>query len=400
MFANLESPAPDPILGLQSVYNADPRSQASGEKINLSIGVYCDESGNTPIMAAVKSAERQRNLEERSKKYLAVQGTSGYRQVAAELALGSEHDLLVEQRLAVLATPGGTGAFRVACEFLAQLPKAGCVWISDPGWANHAEICARAGLQVKRYRYYDNAKHQIYFAAMLEDLAAAQPGDAVLVHNCCHNPSGADLTPGQWQHLAQELRARDLLPLIDNAYQGFGDGFIPDRRGLLEIAQHCPEFIACISHSKNFGLYRERIGALLMGCADSEHCEAVLANLSSLARANYSMPPAHGAYLVQHICNSTELYQQWADELDQIQARISSIRSALAEGLKAQLGCHDFDYIKRDKGMFSLLGITPEQVERLRVEYGFYILKSSRTNLAGLSLASVPRLVDGLVAVL
>ena len=393
MFENIPAAKADPILGLQSLYNSDPRPPE--EKINLGIGIYCDPSGNTPIMAAVKVAEQKRTDLEQSKKYVGMQGLADYCDCAAAIALGKDTAEPIKDRLATIETPGGTGAFRIACEFIKDHHPQATIWNCTPSWPNHDEICRRVGVGVQHYSYYDKANNQVDFAAMLEDLSSAQPGDFVIVHNCCHNPTGADLSAEQWQQLAQLLREQELVPILDNAYQGFGNGMSADAEGLRSVIATCPEAIICISHSKNFGLYRERIGALLLLCARPEHKQRATDALCALARANYSMPPVHGAFIVRYIYEDPDLYQLWHSELKQITERINSLRSSLAQ----QLGDKRYDYIAQQSGMFSLLGLNSAQIEALREKHGIYIVNSSRANIAALNDTSIQRLVAGIKSV-
>ena len=398
MFENTPVAKADPILGLQHLYNSDPRPPE--EKVNLGIGIYCDPDGVTPIMAAVKIAEQKRIDLEQSKKYVGMQGLADYCHSAAAIALGKNGAKAIQDRLATIETPGGTGAFRIACEFIKEHHPQATIWNCSPSWPNHNEICRRTRIAVQHYRYYDKVNSQVGFAAMLEDLGSAQPGDFVIVHNCCHNPTGADLADEQWRQLAQFLRDRDLVPILDNAYQGFGRGMVDDAKGLSCIINTCPEAMICISHSKNFGLYRERIGALLVLCARPEHRQAVTDALCAHARANYSMPPVHGAFIVRYIHEDPDLYQLWHSELQQVTERINSLRSNLAQQLAQQLGDTRFDYIEQQSGMFSLLGLNSEQIEEIRAKHGIYIVSSSRVNIAALNDTSIPRLVAAVKSVL
>ena len=398
MFENTPVAKADPILGLQHLYNSDPRPPE--EKVNLGIGIYCDPNGVTPIMAAVKIAEQKRIDLEQSKKYVGMQGLADYCHSAAAIALGKNGAKAIQDRLATIETPGGTGAFRIACEFIKEHHPQATIWNCSPSWPNHNEICRRTHIAVQHYRYYDKVNNQVDFAAMLEDLGSAQPGDFVIVHNCCHNPTGADLSDEQWAQLAQFLRDRELVPILDNAYQGFGRSMFEDAAGLSCVIDTCPEAMICISHSKNFGLYRERIGALLVLCACPEHRQAVTDALCAHARANYSMPPVHGAFIVKYIWDSLELINLWRDELDDITARIHSIRRALRNQLYWYVDDTRFDYIEHQSGMFSLLGLNSEQIEEIRVKHGIYIVSSSRVNIAALNDTSIPRLVAAVKSVL
>ena len=398
MFENTPAAKVDPILGLQHLYNSDPRPPE--EKVNLGIGIYCDPDGVTPIMAAVKIAEQKRVDLEQSKKYVGMQGLADYCHSAAAIALGKNGAEPIQDRLATIETPGGTGAFRIACEFIKEHHPQATIWNCSPSWPNHNEICRRTQIAVQHYRYYDQVNNQVDFAAMLEDLGSAQPGDFVIVHNCCHNPTGADLSDEQWVQLAQFLRDRELVPILDNAYQGFGRSMFEDAAGLSCVIDTCPEAMICISHSKNFGLYRERIGALLVLCACPEHRQAVTDALCAHARANYSMPPVHGAFIVKYIWDSLELINLWRDELDDITARIHSIRRALRNQLYWYVDDTRFDYIEHQSGMFSLLGLNSEQIEEIRIKHGIYIVSSSRVNIAALNDTSIPRLVAAVKSVL
>lgn len=384
MFETLQALSPDAILGLMAMFRDDPRAQ----KIDLGVGVYRDEQGNTPILKTVTEAERRRFATETTKTYIGPPGTPGFNDLVRKLMFGGNHVVVKDQRVAGVQTPGGCGALRVGAELIKRARPDATIWVSDPTWANHVPLLGSAGIKIETYPYYNKDTHALNADAMLSALAKIPSGDLVLLHGCCHNPSGVDLKPAEWQAVARICNERGLLPFIDLAYQGLGDGLDDDAAGLRIMAEACPELIVASSYSKNFGLYRERVGALQIVTSSSAAVSVVQSQLDSVVRTSYSMPPAHGAAIVEIILGDEALNLAWVQELDEMRDRINGLRNALAERLGSATG-QDFSFIRKQRGMFSFLGISPEQVSRLQKECGIYVVGSSRINVAGINNANV-----------
>lgn len=393
MFEALKPLPQDPILQLMQTFREDPRP----EKVDLGIGVYKDDAGNTPIMAAVHNAERQLLEGETTKGYVGPAGSAGFNEAMARLILGGDSPLTRDGRTSVVQTPGGCGALRMAAEFLRLCHPQTTVWVSTPTWANHLPLLGGAGLTIREYPYLNRETLQVDFAAMLESLEEARAGDVVLLHGCCHNPSGADLSFEQWREVTDLIQRKGLLPFVDMAYQGLGDGLDTDATGLRHLASQVPEMLVAASCSKNFGLYRERTGALMLISETAGISQAATSQLLSVIRSHYSMPPAHGAAIVETILGENDLQQQWQNELNGMCERILHLRHAFAEAL-APAG--DFRFIARQRGMFSFLGVDPDQVRTLREEHGIYMLDSSRVNVAGLNDTVLPRVAEAIRSVL
>jgi len=393
MFEALEQLPQDPILQLMQMFRYDIRS----DKVDLGIGVYKDDSGNTPIMAAVHEAERRLLEGETTKSYVGPAGAAGFNDAMARLILGDSNSLIRDGRTSVIQTPGGCGALRMAAEFLRLCQPDTTVWVSTPTWANHMPLLGGASLSIREYPYLNRETLTIDFSAMLDTLESAAAGDVVLLHGCCHNPSGADLTFDQWQAVTQLIQRKGLLPFVDMAYQGLGEGLEEDAAGLRYLASEVPEMIVAASCSKNFGLYRERTGALMLISATGAINKAATSQLLSVVRSHYSMPPAHGAAIVETILDDDVLRAEWRLELGGMCERILGLRHAFADAL-APVG--DFSFIARQRGMFSFLGITPEQVRRLREEHGIYMLESSRVNVAGLNDRVLPQVASAIRSVM
>ena len=395
MFESIQAAPRDPILGLTAAFREDARP----EKINLSVGVYQDESGQTPTLACVTAAERQLAEAPSSKSYLPIPGSPEYAEVVQELVFGSESDLMSAGRVATAHTPGGTGALRVAGEFLqANLPKAK-LWMSDPTWPNHANIFAAAGLPTESYPYFDKDTNALDFDSALAAIAEIPAGNAVLLHGCCHNPTGIDPTPAQWKQIADVVYDRGLLPILDFAYQGFAEGIDSDAVGLREFIRDGAELIVCSSFSKNFGLYRERVGAMSIVCADAEAKTAVQSQVNRLIRANYSNPPAHGAAIVNCVLRDAALREQWEQEVAEMRNRINGMRQQLVDALGAAGVPGDYSFITAQRGMFSYSGLTKQQVDALREHHAIYIVGSGRINVAGLTPSNVSRVAEAIAAV-
>lgn len=393
MFEQLKTLPQDPILGLMKTFRKDTRSN----KVDLGVGVYRDEAGNTPIMAAVQQAQQRLLETETTKAYIGPAGAEGFNQLIGQLLLGGNHPALKDGRVNVVQTPGGCGALRMAAEFLKLCKPDTTVWVSTPTWANHIPLLGGANLNIREYPYLDKATLSVEFDAMMDCLEQAEAGDVVLLHGCCHNPSGADLDADQWAAITDLVERKGLLPFIDIAYQGLGENLDQDAQGVRLMAERLPEVIVASSCSKNFGLYRERTGALMLISANAQQGQAATSQLLSAIRSHYSMPPSHGAAVVEMILDTPELMQAWQSELEAMCVRILDLRAALSQAL-APAG--DFSFIERQRGMFSFLGITPQQVQILREEFGIYMLDSSRINIAGLSADTLPLVSEAMREVL
>lgn len=396
MFAQLQPVATDPILGLMAAYKEDPNPN----KVDLGVGVYKDEQGHTAVLKCVKEAEALRLKQEDSKTYIGMAGDLGFNSHIEKLAFGKAHKVLLANRVTTAHTPGGTGALRVAAEFIKKANPNATIWVTSPTWANHISMFKAAGLNVKEYTYYDYGTKGLNEEAMFADLATVPAGDVVLVHACCHNPSGMDLTFAQWQRFTDVAKERGFTPLVDMAYQGFGSGLDEDAKGLRYLADHVEEMILCSSCSKNFGLYRERIGAVSIVAADSKVADVAKVNLLSVVRSIYSMPPAHGAIIVANILDSNELTSLWHEELAEMRNRINSYRQLIIDKLAGEGVQQDFSFITRQHGMFSFLGINKEQISRLRNEFSVYMVDSSRVSIAGLNHSNINYFAKSVATVL
>jgi aspartate aminotransferase len=391
MFQNLEILPPDPILGLMQAFAQDDRP----DKIDLGVGVYQDDSGRTPIMGAVLDAEARLLESEGSKSYLAPAGADAFNRGIQQLLLGDDSASRYGERLTSIQTPGGCGALRIGAELIQRSQPGTRVWVSDPTWANHMPLLGGAGLSIETFPYYDFAGHRLDFDAMMASLQRAGAGDMVLLHGCCHNPCGADLHLEQWRAVTDLALERGFTPFIDVAYQGLGAGLEEDAVGWRWMAERVPEMLIASSCSKNFGLYRERTGTLVMLAESGQAAMASKSQALSAARQSYSMPPSHGALIAGMILEDVALRAAWQSELEQMRGRIVQMREALVE----QLGT-DFGFIRQEYGMFSFLGISPEQLSRLREEYGIYMVDSTRINLAGLNAGNLAYFVGAMRAVL
>lgn len=396
MFQQVQTAPPDSILGLNEAFRNDPNP----EKINLSVGVYKDENGITPVLKCVKQAEKRLLETENSKSYLPIDGRPGYAKSVRELQFGADHEVLTAKRAVTVQTPGGTGALRVAGDFLADSFPGRTLWHSQPTWPNHPNIFTAAGIPLKTYPYFDKATNGLAFAGMMEALKQAPKGDIVLLHGCCHNPTGIDPTPQQWKEIGDLIQENELLPLLDFAYQGFGDGLSEDAAGLREIARPGQEMLICSSFSKNFGLYNERVGALTAVAGHEAEAIAVLSQLKKVIRSNYSNPPTHGAAVVETVLGDAELNTMWEEELAHMRDRINGIRKLFVDKISACGIDQDFSFIQKQKGMFSFSGLNQMQVDQLRNEMSIYIVGSGRINVAGISETNVDRLCEGIKKVL
>jgi aromatic-amino-acid transaminase len=390
MFEHLKAQPQDKILALMAAYRDDPRET----KVDLGVGVYKDASGATPVMRSVKKAERLLWEQEQTKSYTGLVGDVGFHEVMAELILG---DTVFSDQIAAAATPGGTGAIRQGFELIEMASPEATVWLSAPTWPNHPSILRYLGMAMAEYRYFDAESRGVDFNGMLTDLSKAKPGDVVLLHGCCHNPTGANLNPSQWQELADLLLVRGLIPFVDIAYQGFGDGLEADAFGVRHLAKTQPELMIAASCSKNFGVYRERVGLLMTVTQEAGRTALNQANLAFLNRQNYSFPPDHGARLVTMVLNDEALRADWQAELEAVRTGMLELRQMLADTLRKRTGSDRFGFLAEHRGMFSLLGATQAQVETMRENHGIYMVADSRMNIAGLNAASVPILADAIV---
>ncbi len=386
----------DPILGLTDTFKADPRQ----DKVNLGVGIYKDEAGQTPVLQSVKKAEALLLEQEKTKNYLGIEGVQAYNRVVQELLFGAGSALSTSGRAATAQAPGGTGALRIAAEFLLRNTPSRTVWVSNPTWANHQNIFETAGLTVKEYGYYNASAHDIDFDAMTTDLAGAEAGDIILLHGCCHNPTGIDLTLAQWDSVATLCADKKLVPLFDFAYQGFGSGIEEDAAGLRLVASKVPELLVANSFSKNFGLYNERIGAVTVVAADADAAVRAFSQVKRTIRANYSNPPAHGALIVSTILGDATLKAMWVQEVTEMRERIAEMRTLFVESLKAEGVTQDFSFISRQNGMFSFSGLNKAQVARLKDEFGVYIVGSGRISVAGMTKTNMPVICKAIAQVL
>ena len=395
MLDSLELLPDDPILGLMAQAAADHNPK----KVDLTIGIYMDENGLCPVFEAVSRAQAALVEEEQTKAYIAAAGDTAFNEGVQSLLFGKGSSLLSAGRVSSIQTPGGCGALRIGAEILQAARPGNRVWISDPTWPVHIPLVGSVGLEFANYRYYDATTHGVNFEGMVEDLRGAGRDEIVLLHGCCHNPSGADLSLEQWGVIADMAEAQGFLPFIDIAYQGMGDGLDEDAAGLRLLAERLPEMVIASSCSKNLGLYRERTGAAVFLCRDSANAEALLSQAKVAARKVYSMPPAHGALLAGRVLTDPALAELWRRELGEVRGRINGLRGQLASALGAATGA-DFSFIQREKGMFSFLGLSPEQCQRLRAEHSVYLLDSSRINVAGVNDRNIADLATAVAAVM
>jgi aromatic-amino-acid transaminase len=393
MFETLIPPAPDPIIALMGQYAADPRP----DRIDLGVGVYRDASGNTPVMGAVAAAEARILDAQRTKTYFGLGGDPGFLEAMRALVLA---DAVPADRVAAVATPGGSGAIRQILELVRAARPDATIWISDPSWPNHGAIARALGFRLGTYRYFDPASGLVDAAAMLADLGQAEAGDVVVLHACCHNPSGADPAPEAWAALADLCCARGLVPFVDVAYLGFGDGLDEDAAAVRLLAGSVPEMLIAVSGSKTFGLYRERVGVAGAICPDAATAQRVGAMLATLNRQNFAFPPDHGARVVQTVLGDPGLRADWLAELGSMRARIKANRHALAAALRQQTQGARFDFVTTHRGMFSLLGLSAAETEALRQEHAVYLVADSRANLAGLREDQTERVARAIATVI
>lgn len=392
MFEKLEMAPADPILGLTDAFNNDPNPA----KINLGVGVYKDETGVTPVMNSVRKAEKIMLDTQKTKGYLPIPGDPAYGKVVRELVFGSAD----AYPAATAHTPGGTGALRVAGEFLKKYTPGSTVWVSDPTWPNHNGIFEDAGFKVDKYTYYNAKERSLNFEAMLASMKAMAAGDVIVLHACCHNPSGIDPTTEQWKQIAQVVNEKKLLPLVDFAYQGLGRGLDEDAEGIRILAKAVEEMVICSSFSKNFGLYNERVGAITLKGATKETIDKAFSNLKTVIRQIYSNPPSHGGAIVVTIMKDAALRAEWEKEVALIRERIAEMRTLFVDSLKTKGVQQDFSFLTHQYGMFSFSGLNPEQVKRLKEKYSIYIVGSGRINVAGMTKANMDLLCTAVAEVL
>ncbi|MCE0801469.1 aromatic amino acid transaminase [Buttiauxella sp. S04-F03] len=397
MFQKVDAYAGDPILSLMERFKVDPRS----DKVNLSIGLYYNEDGIIPQLQAVAQAEERLNATPHGASiYLPMEGLNSYRSAIAPLLFGANHPALLEGRIATIQTLGGSGALKVGADFLKTYFPNSQVWVSDPTWENHVAIFGGAGFEVNTYPWFDNETNGVRFEALLEKLNTLPAQSIVLLHPCCHNPTGSDLTDSQWDAVVEILKARELIPFLDIAYQGFGAGMEQDAYAIRAIASAGLPALVSNSFSKIFSLYGERVGGLSVVCENAETASRVLGQLKATVRRNYSSPPNFGAQVVALVLNDEQLKANWLAEVETMRRRILDMRQALVSVLKAEMPDRNFDYLLQQRGMFSYTGLSSEQVDRLRDEFGVYLIASGRMCVAGLNSNNVQRVAQAFAAVM
>ncbi|KIF58671.1 aromatic amino acid aminotransferase [Pseudomonas fluorescens] len=396
LFSAVEMAPRDPILGLNEAFNADTRTT----KVNLGVGVYCNEEGRIPLLRAVIEAETIRVAQHASRGYLPIDGIAAYDQAVQKLLFGNDSPLISAGRVITTQAVGGTGALKIGADFLKQLLPNAVVAISDPSWENHRALFETAGFPVQNYRYYDAATHDVNRAGMLDDLNALPDGSIVVLHACCHNPTGVDLTPADWSKVLEVVKAKGHVPFLDMAYQGFGDGIDEDAAAVRLFAESGLTFFVSSSFSKSFSLYGERVGALSIISESKEESARVLSQVKRVIRTNYSNPPTHGASIVAAVLNSPELRAQWEAELAEMRLRIRGMREQMVALLAEKAPGRDFSFVGRQRGMFSYSGLTTEQVHRLRNEFGIYALDTGRICVAALNQSNIKAVTDAIVQVI
>ena len=396
MFEIIKPAKPDPILGLTEKFNLDNRSN----KINLSVGIYQDSQGQTPTIDSVRKAEEILLQNESDKSYKPIIGDEEFGLLVKDLVLGKNITKQRENTAKSIHTPGGTGALRVVMDYFSKFHQNSVFWISKPSWPNHKQIINSTNLNFNEYAYFNSEDNQLNFNSMINDLSNVKSGDVVLLHGCCHNPTGIDLNQSQWETISDLLLSKKAIPLIDFAYQGFGDGLNEDSEGLRKIVQKNPESIICSSFSKNFGLYSERVGSLTILSSDNLVLENVVSQMKVCIRSNYSNPPSHGGDIVKLILSNPTMRKEWEKELSQIRNRMKKMRNDLVLKLHKLDSKKDFSFIKSQRGMFSISGLDKEQVNELREKYAIYIVDSGRINIAGINSNNIDRLSESIVSVI
>ncbi|MDX5446401.1 MAG: aspartate/tyrosine/aromatic aminotransferase [Zoogloeaceae bacterium] len=395
IFANVEMAPRDPILGLTEAFNADQRT----EKVNLGVGVYQDDNGKIPLLGCVKAAEKARIEAGLPRGYQPIEGAAAYNGAVQSLLFGDKSEIVTSGRVATFETLGGTGALKVGGDYLKQLLPNATMYISDPSWENHRQVFESIGFKVETYPYYDPSTRGVNFPAMKAKLASLPAGSVVLLHACCHNPTGADISEAQWGEVVEACRAQKLVPFLDIAYQGFGDGPEEDTLAVRLFAESGMQFAVASSFSKNFSLYGERVGALSIVTESKEEAARVLSQVKRVIRTNYSNPPTHGGIVAAAVLNSPELRKQWEEELAGMRDRIRAMRTGLVDKLKAAGVAQDFSFVIKQRGMFSYTGLTKDQVDRLREEFGIYAVGSGRICLAALNSRNIDYVAKAIAAV-
>jgi aspartate/tyrosine/aromatic aminotransferase len=396
IFSDLSPRAPDAILGLMEAFRADPRP----DKVSLASGVFVNEEGVTPVLESVREAEARILAGQTTKVYKPIAGDPAYLGLVRELVFGPDHAAVLEGRVEAAHTPGGTGALRVAADLVRSLRPGATVWLTTPTWPNHPQVFEAAGLATRSFPYLDAASGGLALEAALDGLRAASPGDVVVLHGCCHNPTGIDPDASAWRAFADVIDEAGLLPLLDFAYQGFGDGLREDAIGLMALARPGRELLVASSFSKNFALYDERVGALSVVGADARSTAVLLSHVKAVVRANYSNPPAHGGEIVATVLGDPDLRARWEEEVRAMRERINGNRAAFVDGLAAAGAPGDHSGLLRQRGMFSLLGLTDEQVRRLKEEHAVYVVGRGRVNVAGLTQANLATVCAAIATVL
>ena len=396
MFESFEKFPDDPILGLIGAYKNDNNPN----KIDLGAGVYKNEQGITPVFDAIKRAEAIKLEDEITKTYTGIEGDPVFCDKIRELLFGENHPAMKDGRSCAISAPGGSGALRVAGEVINHWKPGVNLWVSRPSWPNHTPLLGTAGLTIKEYPYYDVEQHALLDGPMMQQISRLGEDDILLLHGCCHNPTGADLTLDHWREITSLAEKNGFIPFVDCAYQGLGNGLDEDSAGLRHLADSVPELIVAYSCSKNFGLYRDRVGSAIIVTEKKTSSEAAWSHMKSTARRLYSVPPAHGAILVGMILGDVELFQNWKTELNTMQKNIYNLRETFTDQMQTKGSTRDFEFIKSQNGMFSILGLSVEQVQRLRSEFSIYMVNSSRINIAGISAANVDYLTESILSVI
>ena len=396
MFSHLEPYAGDPILSLNDAFQKDPRK----DKVNLSIGIYFDDAGRIPVLDCVKQAEAQMLAESGPKPYLSIEGSAAMRGAVQKLLFGAGHEAVTSGRIATLQTVGSSGGLKVGADFIKRWLPGSALWVSDPTWDNHRAMFEGAGVTVNTYPYYDPATGGVRFADMLAAISALPPKSVVLLHACCHNPTGVDLSRAQWEQLIPVLKQRELLPYLDLAYQGYGDGIDEDAFAVRALASSGLSFFIANSFSKSMSVYGERAGALSVVCADAAEAELVLGQMKATVRRNYSSPGIHAAGIVSRVLTDPALRTSWEADVAGMRTRIQAMRKSLHGVLSAKQPGRDFNYFLTQRGMFSYTGLSAAQVDRLREEFGVYLVRSGRICIAGLNTGNVERTAVAIAAVL
>lgn len=396
LFAGVPMAPRDPILGLNELFNGDKNPA----KVNLGVGVYCDDTGQVPLLECVRLAERQVVEQAAPRNYLPIDGLPAYDRAAQTLLFGADSSTVADGRVVTLQALGGTGALKIGADFLRRLLPGAQVWISDPSWENHRALFEGAGFTVNAYPYYDPATHGVDFPGMMKALHDMPAQSIVVLHACCHNPTGVDLTPGQWEEVIATVRRRDLVPFLDIAYQGFGDGLDADAQAVRRFAETEGPLFVSSSFSKSFSLYGERVGALSVATSGADEAARVLSQLKRVVRTNYSNPPTHGGKIVAGVLTSPDLRALWEQELGQMRERIRTMRNQLVEKIHARVPGADFSFVARQRGMFSYSGLSKEAVHRLRDEFSIYAVDTGRICVAALNSRNIDYVADAIAKVI